>query len=69
MNKRHCIGCKRDGRGCGCRDKARLEPLIPIRVDDPPPHRGPPAPIPSCYRAHRYMFVSPTELDKRGYFK
>lgn len=79
ISSAHCLGCKDDfynGKNnigvkeCWCLKSAKLIPTVLIHVSDPPPYKGlKPKKRPNCYKANRFVTVSPDRIGKDGYWK
>ena len=78
MDVKHCAGCEQNfynGNNpygvekCWSLDSAKIIQRIRIPIDQPPPYRQKPEPLPSCYEQKRVVFIKPEALDARGYWK
>jgi hypothetical protein len=78
MDRKHCAGCRDDFyngnnnlgvKECWVLKDAKLINRIKIHVDQPPPYKQKAEKKPNCYRAPRYVFVSPESLTKDGYWR
>lgn len=76
IDKSHCSGCYNDvyngqlAAECWSRKTASLQPQALIHVDAVPPYRNVKfKPMPTCYKAQRFVTISPNALDAHGYWR
>lgn len=79
LDVKHCAGCQDDFynghnpygiKECWMLKTAKLEPRVLIHIDQMPPYKNlKPKPMPTCYKAQRFVTVKPDAIGADGYWK